>query len=69
MLLQVALFGDDCHWMVPVFPANVSNVELVPAQTFVVAGVIEPATVAGLTVITTLVEFTGGQTPLVTTTR
>ena len=50
-------------------PDNVSNVELVPLQTVVDAGVIDPATVTGLTVITTLAVLAGAQTPLVTTAR
>jgi len=63
------LSGDDCHWIVPVLPDNVSNVELVPLQTVVDAGVIDPATDTGLTVITTLAVLAGAQTPLVTTAR
>jgi len=69
IFVQVALSGDDCHWMVPVFPARVNNVELVPAHTLVEAGVIEPATGAGLTLITTLVVFADEHGLLVTTAR
>jgi len=69
MFAHVALSGDDCHWMVPVLPDNVSNVEFVPLQTVVDAGVIDPATVAGFTVMTTLAVLAEAQTPLVTTAR
>ena len=63
------LFGDDCHCTEPVCPDKVNKVEFVPAQTVVVAGVIEPATDTGLTLITTLAVFAEGQTPLVMTAR
>ena len=69
MFVQVVLSGDDCHWMVPVFPAKVNNVEFVPLQSVVDAGVIDPATAAGFTVMTTLAVLAGAQTPLVTTAR
>jgi hypothetical protein len=57
MFVHVVLSGEDCHWIVPVYPAKVSNVELVPEQTAVDAGVIEPATEVGLTVTVTTAEF------------
>ena len=57
MLVHVALSGDDCHWMVPVLPVKVNNVEFVPVHTVVEAGVIVPATETGLIVIVTEAEF------------
>ena len=62
------LSDDDCHWIVPVLPLNVSNVEFVPEQT-VAAPPMLPATEAGLTATATLAEVTEAQTPLVTTAR
>ena len=67
MFVHVALSGEDCHWTVPVLPDKVNKVEFVPLQTVVVAGVIEPATEVGFTVIDTLVVVADEQTPLVTT--
>ena len=55
--------------MVPVLPDKVKSVEFVPAQTLADAGKTDPATVTGLTLITTLVVLTDGHTPLVTTAR
>ena len=49
-------------------PPNVKVVALVPEQT-VVAPVIVPNTVAGLTVTVALVVVSGAQTPLVITAR
>ena len=60
------LSGDDCHWIVPVFPLNVKVVLLVPLQT-VAAPLMLPATLAGFTVIVTLEVVAEAQAPLVTT--
>ena len=67
ILLNVTLSGDDCHWIVPVFPLNVKVVLLAPLQT-VAAPLMLPATLAGFTVITTLEVVAEAQVPLVTTT-
>ena len=66
MSLKVMLSGDDCHWMVPVFPLNVKVVLLVPLQT-VPAPLMLPAMLAGFTVIVTLGVVAEVQLPLVTT--
>ena len=49
MLLNVELFVDDCHWMLPVYPLNVSVVLFVPEFTMP-APVIVPEADAALTV-------------------
>ena len=56
IFVQAALSGEDCHWIVPTCPVKVKSVELVPVQTVVVAGVMVPATEAGLTVTVTTPE-------------
>ena len=52
-MVKVKLSVDDCHCIVPVFPANVKSVELVPEQT-VAAPEIDPAADVGLTVTETV---------------
>jgi hypothetical protein len=45
---------DDCHWIEPVELPSVSTVLLLPLQTVVVAGVMDPATDSALTVTLTV---------------
>ena len=54
MLVNVLLFVELCHWIVPVLPVSVSVVLFVPEQT-VAAPLMVPATDIGLTVATTAV--------------
>ena len=68
ILLKVTLSDEDCHWIVPVWPLKVSNVEFVPEQT-VVAPLMLPATETGLTVTATLAVVADAHAPLVTTAR
>ena len=65
-MVKVKLSVEDCHWIVPVFPANVKSVELVPEQT-VAAPEIDPAADVGLTVIVAAAVVAAAQAPLVTT--
>ena len=50
IFVKVMLSAEDCHWMVPVDPLNVSTELLAPEQTVVLPEIV-PTTVAGLTVI------------------
>jgi len=68
MFVQTELSGDDCHWIVPVFPASVMFAGWLAGQMVCVPEAV-PATVAGLTFTTTLAVFTGAHEPLVTTAR
>ena len=69
ILVKLVLSVEDCHWIVPVFPANVSNVLFDPEQTVVDAGVTLPATTPGVTFTTTPEVVTGVQAPLLNCTR
>ena len=66
ILLNVVLFVDDCHWIVPTFPDNVNAFGVLPEQ-IVWFEIAVPPTEAGFTVIETTFEIIKGQTPLVTT--
>ena len=63
--VQVELLADDCHCMVPVFPAKV-----IPAGEFPVQIVCEllavPATETGVIEIVIVLDGADEQTPLVT---
>ena len=59
-------FVEDCHWIAPVFPVNVSVVELVPEQTVAPPETL-PETDVGETVIVAEPLLVEEQTPLVTT--
>ena len=68
--VNVALSVEDCHWIVPVLPATLNEVLLVPVHT--VVGVLAeavPPLARELTAIVAELLLTAGQTPLVTTTR
>jgi hypothetical protein len=68
MSANVMLSDEDCHWIVPVLPLNVSKVEFVPEQT-VDAPLMLPATETGLVVTATPAVVADAQAPLVTTAR
>jgi len=67
--LKVLLSEDDCHWIFPVLPFKVRTVLLLPEQTVTLPPLIVPETALGLTVIDTLADVAGAQTPLETTAR
>ena len=63
--VQVLLFGEDCHWMLPVLPVN-ETVVVVPEQ-IVAVPVAVPATEVGLTVIKPeILEVAVPQVPVTT---
>ncbi len=66
MLLNVILSVETCHCIVPVFPVKVIFAGEVPEQ-IVWFPLTVPATEVVFTVTVTTLEFTEGQTPLVTT--
>ena len=68
MSVKFVLSDDDCHWAVPVLPERLNTVLFDEAHT-VVAPLMLPATVVGLTVTVTLELVDDEHTPLVTTAR
>jgi hypothetical protein len=67
MFVNVLLFDELCHWIVPLLPVSVSIVLFVPVHT-VSAPDMLPATDIGFTVTIALDEVAAEQTPLVATT-
>ena len=68
MLVKVVPLGDDCHCMLPVFPANVIVVAE-PEQSILLVAVTAPPTECGLTATVSIVELAEAHIPLVTTAR
>ena len=64
--MNVLLFAEDCHCIVPELPERVSTVLLVPLQTEAVPEIVPP-TDPGVTVTVATELFAAGQTPLVAT--
>jgi hypothetical protein len=68
ILLNVVLFGEDCHCMLPVLPVKLSVVELPEHRLYKLAVAI-PATETGFTLTVSVFVLTEAQIPLVTTAR
>ena len=67
-MVNVLLSGEDCHWILPVLPLRLIDVEL-PVHKVLAVAVAVPPREAGLTVIVAVVELAEAHTPLVTTAR